>query len=446
MRVSLVNLAERFGGELRGIDAEATGFATDNRAVVPGDVFIAIKGANVDGHDFVADAISRGAVAALVEKPVQENSILVPDVIAALANYARSYRAEFTGPVIGITGSAGKTTTKEFLAAACATAGHVVKTEGNRNSEFTSPLLWADVTPETRVVIAEMGMRGFGQIAHLAKMHQPTIGLITNVGYSHSELVGGREGIAAAKGELLTELPSVGVAVLYSEDEYLGNLISLAGERKIRTFGLGGNADCQVTGYEAIDWHSSRVEGVLDGQKWSATMPTVGRHIATNVAAAILAATEAGVSLEEAAAGIQNAQLPPLRMDIREYKGATLVMDNYNASPPAVLGAIQTLEEVPCDGQRYVVLGTMRELGDDSREAHLAVGRRLSRAKVDRIIVFGEETEYIVSDYLRRGGDAAKVAKVESLDEIRQQLSGVASGDAILVKGSRALELEKVFE
>ncbi|HLO97884.1 MAG TPA: Mur ligase family protein, partial [Fimbriimonas sp.] len=330
--------------------------------------------------------------------------------------------------------------------AACSSLGDVVKTEGNRNSEFTSPLLWADVTPDTRVVIAEMGMRGFQQIAHLAKMHQPTVGLITNIGYSHSELVGGREGIAAAKGELLTELPEDGVAVLYSEDEYLGNLISLAGERKIRTFGLGGNADCQVTGYEAIDWYSSCVDGVLDGQKWSATMPTVGRHIATNVAAAILAATEAGVSLDQAADGIQNAVLPPLRMDIREYRGATLVMDNYNASPPAVLGAIQTLEEVPCGGRRYVVLGTMRELGEDSREAHLSVGRRLSRSKIDRIIVFGEETEFIVSDFLRRGGDGSKIIRVGSLEEIRQQLSDVAAGDAILVKGSRALELEKVFE
>lgn len=446
MAFKLSELAGRFGGELRGNDAEVLDFVTDNREAGSGSLFIAIKGARVDGHDFVADAVSRGAVAALVEKPVQEPHILVASVVDALSDLAKSFRREFDHPVIGITGSAGKTTTKEFLAAACAPLGEVVKTQGNRNSEYTSPLLWTDVTPGTQVVIAEMGMRGFGQIAHLAKMHQPTIGIITNIGYSHSELVGGREGIAAAKAEMLAELPDDGVAVLYSEDEYLGNLISIAGDRKIRTFGLGGNADCQVTGYEALDWHSSRVEGILDGQKWLALMPTVGRHIATNVAAAILAATEAGVPLEKAADGIRNAQLPPLRMDIRQYKGATLVMDNYNASPPAVLGAIQTLEEVPCAGRRIAVLGTMRELGEDSKEAHLSVGRRLSRAKIDRIIVFGEETEHIVFEFQKRGENIDSIEQAISLADIRDKLSDVQPEDTILVKGSRALELEKVFE
>ncbi len=445
MHLSLSEIARRCGGQFNGEDAFASGFATDNREIKPRNVFIAIKGERVDGHDFVPSAFASGAVAVLVEKPIHGRYILVENVVQALANLARSFREEFSGPVIGITGSAGKTTTKEFTASACESLGRVLKTEGNRNSEFTGPLLWPDLTPDTKVVVTEMGMRGFGQIAHLASFNKPTIGVVTNVGYSHVEMVGTREGIATAKAEMLAELPINGVAVLYSEDEYLGNLIAVAGDRKIRTFGAGGNADCQVTGYQPIDWFSAKVEGVLDGNKWQLTMPTVGRHIANNVAAALLAATEAGVSVQEACAGIEKAKLPPLRMEIRDFQGGTLVLDNYNSNPPAVLAAITTLEEVPTEGKRIVVLGTMRELGDESEEAHRSIGRRLSKAKVDQIFVFGDETQYIELEYTKRGGDSSRFERLSSLDDLRSKLSFVGVGDTVLVKGSRALEMEKVF-
>ena len=444
MRLNLSEIARRCGGSYHGEDAVATGFATDNREIKPRNVFTAIKGERVDGHDFVPSAFAAGAVAVLVEKPVHGRYILVDNVVAALAKMALSFREEFHGPVIGITGSAGKTTTKEFTASACSALGEVLKTEGNRNSEFTGPLLWPDLTENTKVVIAEMGMRGFGQIAHLAAFHKPTIGVVTNIGYSHVELVESREGIAKAKGEMIAALPDDGVAVLFSEDEYLGNLIAVAGNRKIRTFGSGGNADCQVTSYEPLNWTSAAVGGVLDGKKWYCTMPTVGRHIANNVAAAILAATEAGAGLNDACRGIERAILPPMRMEIREFQGATLVMDNYNSNPPAVLAAIQTLEEVPCDGQRIVVLGTMRELGHESEEGHRAIGRRLSKANVDRIFVFGDETQYIEQEYRKRG-DMGKFERISSLEELKPKLSFAKGGDTILVKGSRSLEMEKAF-
>jgi UDP-N-acetylmuramoyl-tripeptide--D-alanyl-D-alanine ligase len=445
MRHNLLDVARRCGGELHGEDAIVTGFVTDNREIEPGYVFIAIKGEKVDGHDFAASSLSAGAVAVLVEKPIDGTFILVRDVIQALAKLALSFRSEFNGPVIGITGSAGKTTTKEFTASACISMGEVLKTIGNRNSEFTGPLLWPELTENTKVVITEMGMRGFGQIAHLAAFNKPTIGVVTNIGYSHVELVETREGIAKAKGEMLAELPEDGVAVLFSEDEYLGNLIAIAGDRKIRTFGSGGNADCQVTGYEPITWISAKVEGVLDGKKWSLIMPTVGRHIANNVAAAILAATEAGVKLDDACRGIETATLPPMRMEIKEFQGGTLVLDNYNSNPPAVLAAIQTLEEVPCEGKRVVVLGTMRELGNESEEGHRSIGRRLSKAKVDRIFVFGDETDFIEQEYAKRGGDSSRFERLSTLDELRSKLSFVKEGDTVLVKGSRALEMERAF-
>lgn len=446
MQYSVEELGRRFEGVANGSGA-VTGFATDNREVKPGDLFIAIRGERVDGHSFVGDAFARGAAAVLVERAVQEGpAIVVPNVVEALAKMARSFRREFDGPVIGITGSAGKTTTKEFCAAACASLGSVLKTQGNRNSEFTGPLLWSEMTAETKVAITEMGMRGFGQIAHLASFNLPTVAVVTNIGYAHLEMVGSREGIAKAKGELIEALPDDGTAVLYSEDEYLGNLIAKAGERRIRLFGQGGNADCQVTEYAPLSWTFARIGGVLDGVKWEATMPTVGRHLANNAAAAILAATEVGVPLTEACAGLANAELPPMRMEIRTWNGATLVMDNYNSNPPAVLGALQTLEEVPCAGRRVAVLGTMRELGDESAEAHRSIGRRLSKAAIDRVVLFGEETELIQAEFLRRGGSADRLVKVDSRDAIAGELSEFGEGDTILVKGSRALELERVFE
>jgi UDP-N-acetylmuramoyl-tripeptide--D-alanyl-D-alanine ligase len=446
MRYKASDLAARFGGILKGSDVDVSHFATDNREVVAGSMFIALKGERVDGHSFVPDAISRGAVITLCEHPVEGNSILVTNVIEALAKMALSFRMEFGGPVVGITGSAGKTTTKEFLSACLGPFGPVLKTEGNRNSEFTGPLLWPEITPSIRSVVAEMGMRGFGQIAHLAAFHRPTISIVTNIGYAHLEMVGGREGIAKAKGEIIEALPADGTAILYTEDEYLGNLVATAGDRRIRTFGQGGNADCQVSNYRALDWFSSEIEGFLDGKKWSAIMPTVGRHLANNAAAAILAATEVGVALDEACACLKNAVLPPMRMEIRRFNGATLVMDNYNSNPPAVLGALQTLEEVPCDGSRIAVLGTMRELGDESESAHRSIGRKLSRAKIDRVIVFGDETDFIEKEYLRRGGDSSRFERVSSLTEITSLLKNVAEQDTILVKGSRALEMERAFE
>jgi UDP-N-acetylmuramoyl-tripeptide--D-alanyl-D-alanine ligase len=441
----LSDLAVRFGGTLVGEDATVTGFATDNRHAKPGDIFVAIRGAQVDGHDFADSAFEHGAVATLAEKPVRGTYILVPNVVDALAKMARSFRLEFSHPVIGVTGSAGKTTTKEFTAAACRPLGNVLKTIGNRNSEFTGPLLWAEVEADHQVAITEMGMRGFGQIAHLASFNLPTIAVVTNIGYSHLELVGSREGIAKAKAEIIEALPADGTAVLFSEDEYLGNLIAAAGDRRIRTFGAGGNADCQVTGYEALDWNSARIEGILDGTKWQAVMPTVGRHLANNAAAAILCAVEVGVPLSEACEALSAAELPPMRMEIREWRGATLVMDNYNSNPTAVLGALQTLEEVPSQGRRIAVLGTMRELGEESQSAHESIGRRLSRSKIDLVIVYGAETEYIESEYIRRGGVQERFVRVSSLEEIRQVLEDCQTGDTILVKGSRALALENIF-
>jgi UDP-N-acetylmuramoyl-tripeptide--D-alanyl-D-alanine ligase len=414
------------------------GFALDSREVEPGDLFLAIKGARVDGHDFVRDVLAKGALGSLVERPVEGPYILVPNLVEALASFGKSKRAEFDGPVIGITGSAGKTSTKEFVAAALSPLGPVLKNVGNRNTEYTSPLIWADLEPSHKAVVVEMSMRGFGQVAHLADIAQPNIGIVTNIGHAHAQMVGSREGIAKAKAELLQSLPPTAVSILWAEDEYLDTLRSYSAA-PVQTFGFG-NADCRITAYAPISWTECRVDGISGGQRWVAVLPSVGRHMALNAAAAIVAAQRAGVAVQDAADAMHDAVLPPMRMEVRHMNGATVILDTYNASPPSMLAAIETLAELPATGRRMAVIGEMRELGEESEEGHRAVGEALRKHQIDEILLVGPQTDVCKE----RGLDHARTA--ESLGDVTEFLKSLRPGDVVLVKGSRALELERAIE
>jgi len=418
-----------------------TGFATDSGSVQAGDLFLAFKGAKVDGHNFVPSALAQGAVAALVDRPVDGPHLLVPNVIDALAKMAASYRSSFTGPVIAITGSAGKTTTKEFVASALSPLGPILKSEGNRNSEYTSPLVWNDLLPEHRAVVVEMAMRGFGQIQHLAGFARPKIGLVTNIGYAHQEMVGSREGIADAKGELLELLPADGAALIWQDDEYRDRLAAKT-SAPVRTFGFGDGADSKITSYRALDWDLSEVEGITSEQTWKARLPAIGRHMAINTAAAMLVADTCGVRLNEAAQALESVALPPMRMQVIERKGVRILLDNYNASPPSMIAAIEALSEIPISGRRLAVIGEMRELGSDTEAGHREVGRALANSEIDASILVGEATRFIQMEM-----DPSKnnSRRSEGIDDVRAFLDSARPGDAVLIKGSRALELERAL-
>ena len=419
-------VAGRMGAQDNAPGAVVTGFATDSRGVVPGDLFLAIRGEKVDGHAYVGQAVANGAAAALVERPVAGPHLLVDDVVEALARFGRSLRDEFAGPVVGLTGSAGKTTTKEFLAAALSPLGEVVKTVGNRNSEYTSPLLWADVTPETRAVVVEMGMRGFGQIAHLASIHRPTMGLITNVGWSHLLQVGDRAGIARAKGELLMALPDDDPCLLPADDDYLGELKRTAGGRPVLTFGIAEGADCRVLERRFVSMSQAFTKVRCLGEEVSFSTPA-GRHIAIDASAAILAARILRVPLAKAAGALSHVVLPPNRMEAVQRNGATILLDAYNAAPNSVLAALDTLFEMPVAGRRLAVLGEMKELGSATEEGHRMVGARAS--KLDDVIFVGE-----TAGLMR---EAAGKGRTGDLDDVRAFLGELQEGDVVLVKGSR---------
>ncbi|MBC8065020.1 MAG: UDP-N-acetylmuramoyl-tripeptide--D-alanyl-D-alanine ligase [Chlorobia bacterium] len=430
----LRDLAVIVSGELHDDSpALVSGFATDSREAGPGDLFLAIKGVKVDGHDFDEQVLAKGVTGILAERPVMGPHILVPNLVQALGKLGSYYRDQFAGPVIGITGSAGKTTTKEFLAAALSPLGEILKTEGNRNTEYTAPLLWPEVTPETQAVVVEMAMRGLGQIAHLASFSKPTVGVVTNIGWSHASEVGSREGIAEAKSELLSALPGDGVAVLPIEDEFFGILAKAAGNRQIYTFGSTEAADCRVIGIQSEGWEGSTINGFFADIPWQAHIPYLGKHFAQNVAAAICTAAALGLAPQEAAEALGDAEIPPMRMQVLEKDGVKILLDAYNASPASMRGAIETFMSLPVSGKRVAILGQMNELGDESDRAHRELGEYMKTLDL-AALVFGP---------LSAGYGLG--APVESISDLKSQISDLKEGDAILIKGSRSLELEKVL-
>jgi UDP-N-acetylmuramoyl-tripeptide--D-alanyl-D-alanine ligase len=274
-------------------------------------------------------------------------------------------------------------------------------------------------------------------------MSKPTIGLVTNIGYGHLEMVGSREGIARAKGELLEELPRNGTAVLWSEDDYLDVLREIADGREVRTFGTSEGADCRITDYRVSDWSSAEVQGICNGEEWTAHLPAAGRHIALNAAAAVLAAACAGVEPAQAAEQLRHASLPPMRMEVRDINGAVVLLDTYNASPPAMISAIETLRELPVQGRRVAVLGDMRELGEYTPELHAQIGAALTG--LDSVLLFGPNmTQYALSEAQAAG--LSNVTAASSISDVRRFLEELQPGDAALLKGSRALELERALE
>ena len=441
--MKLSEFARRCGGVLVGQDGEIVGFATDSREVQTGYLFLCIRGANVDGHEFAETAFKNGAVGCLVERPVDGPYVLVEDITRGLAVFGRSIRGEFRGPVVGITGSNGKTSTKEFVTGALSPMGQVVKNEGNKNTELTSPLLWERVGIDTKAVVVEMGMRGFDQIAHLASIAQPTVGVITNVGTAHIEKVGSRGGIAKAKGELLQALPEDGVAVLWAEDDYFGDLKELAPGRVV-TFGTSPDAWSKVIGHQSEGWSGSVVVGQVDGQDYEVRLPMIGGHHALNVAAAMAVARVLGVDIESAAKGIESVSALPMRMEVREINGATVLVDTYNASPDSTISALKTVETGPVTGRRLAVLGEMKELGDYTEGGHRLVGKVVGVSSLDKVFLVGEPTRFI-----REEAEAAGfVGSIEEgdLEGVRGFLKGMGAGDVVLIKGSRALGLEKALE
>jgi len=422
------------------------GISTDTRTLRSGEIFVAIRGQRFDGHGFVAEAAKKGAACALVDERYRGRDesndpglalVVVPDTVEALGRLAACVRAESTIPWIGITGSAGKTTTKELAAAALGTLGPVLKSPASFNNRIGVPLTVLALKHEHRAAVVEVGTGGRGEIAPLAGMVRPTVAVVTTIGRAHLEGFGDVASVAREKAELVRALDSNGVAVLPAESEWIGTLRDAAPGRVV-TFGLSDGADVRAEYVEQLEDGTARFAlGGVD-----VALRLGGEANVMNALAAIAAAEAEGVAVDEAAGRIAKVEPPPMRGRLREGRRLRVYEDCYNANPLSFAAALATWAAVPARGRRWVVAGDMRELGDASLALHEELGRLIARSGAEMVLAAGEFAADIA-----RGCDIENVEAVADADDAAKRAVELArDGDLILVKGSRAVGLEKVVE
>jgi UDP-N-acetylmuramoyl-tripeptide--D-alanyl-D-alanine ligase len=439
--LTLAALAACGRGVLHGQDRPVSTIAFDSRTLPPGALFVALKGER-DGHEFAAAAAGRGAAALLVERllPIDLPQVVVHDTLAALEECARARRRAFTGPVIGVTGSNGKTTTKEMLGAILHRLGPALVTRGNLNNHIGVPLTLLSLDASHRSVVIEMGANHPGEIAHLTSISLPGIGLVTNAGAAHLEGFGSLDGVAAGKGELFDGLPDDGIAVINADDVYADSWRRLAGSRRVITFGVE-RGDFSARGIRpSMDASRPGVEFELVTPAGTASirLQLTGTHNLRNALGAAAAAHAAGASFGDITAGLATVMPVKGRLDTRPaLNGAVLVDDAYNANPGSLKAGIEALRAFA--RTPWLILGDMMELGPASDALHAEIGRYAREAGVERLLAVGTRSKH-AADAFGSGG-----SWFEDIDDlIETARRGLHAGVVVLVKGSRASRLERV--
>ncbi len=448
--LSLKDVAEATRGQLLGEDRLWRRVATDSRkGSLSGALFVALRGARFDGHDFVEAALERGAVAALVSRPLPAPipQVVVEDTLFGLGQVGRLWRETFfKGTLIAVTGSNGKTTTREMVFHALGGGEAVLKTEGNLNNEIGVPLTLCRLQPHHRFAVIEMGARKRGDIAYLTHLARPQLGIVTCAGPAHLEGFGSLEGVAEAKGELLTHLPKGGVAILNADDPFCPLWEKLAQERalKIVRFGFSERAEVRVIEMEPPVFEDGRFrnrfrvtspKGGLDVE-----LQLAGQHNIRNALAAIATALSCEIPLERIRKGLlQLAPVPGRLRPLFHLKGGILLDDCYNANPASMEAALEVLGAL--EGERWVVMGGLAELGGASRAYHAEMGKTLRRRGVERLFALGEETKITVEHF---GPGGRHFEHREAL--IEALLKALHRRVHLLVKGSRCYRLETVIE
>ncbi len=428
--------------------AIATGYSIDSRTVGQGDLFFAVKGERLDGHDFVEQALSKGAVAAVIAKgqapryPVKTSLLVVDDTLAALQALGAAVRRLWGKTVVGLTGSTGKTTTKEAIAHLLSTRYRVLKTVGNLNNHFGLPLTLLKLEPGHDIAVIEMGMNHPGEITALAKMAAHDIAVVTNVAAVHLEFFASVKEIARAKYELIETLHAGGTTVLNCDDEYVSQF-GRDFHGKTVTYGLGPCADVRAENIESRGAQGSIFDLVTGSVRERASLPLVGRHNVYNALAAVATALERGIKPSEAATALAALQPQDKRGQLLELGGATLINDCYNANPRAMNAMVDVLASMPAK-RRIVVAGEMLELGSTSPELHRRSGAYMAEKKVDVVLgVRGLAAEIVAA--AKQGGLRAEF--VETPEAAGEWLAReLRPGDAVLLKASRGVKLERALE
>lgn len=433
MRFMAAEVATATGGRLVGQNAHLSGVSFDSRTLMAGQLFVPIVAAR-DGHDFIADAVARGAGAYLTTREPQgrRSAVVVGDTLAALMKLGQWARdrleAQLDGRVVGITGSVGKTSTKDMVATALGAKYRVAYAERSYNNDQGLPVTILNADDAVEALVLEMGMRGFGEIARLCSIGRPSIGVVTAVGHAHTERVGGLEGVAKAKGELVEALPSTGFAVLNADDERVAAM-STRTKANVLTYGEDRGALVRAVDVvaDSVGRHSFGVATPWGDAEVRLVVP--GRHMVSNALAALAVAGACGVSIRDAASALAHAAMSPMRMQERRTKtGAVLLDDCYNANPTSMAAALDTLALVAAR-RKVAVLGEMAELAD-SAEHHRRIGARAAEMGIDLIAV----------------GTAAYGSPAHTVEQASALLADCGEGDAILVKGSRVAALERLVD
>jgi UDP-N-acetylmuramoyl-tripeptide--D-alanyl-D-alanine ligase/murE/murF fusion protein len=423
------------------------GVTTDSRKITEGVLFVALKGEKFNGEDFAQDAINKGAAAVLVSKtaPKIEGVVLkVDDTLTAYQQIAKSWRERFQIPVVSITGSNGKTTTKDLTAAALSSLGKVCKTSANFNNEIGVPMTLLEINETHKAAVVEIGMRGLHQIETLAQYVKPNIGIVINVNETHIEILGSIENIAKAKGELVQAIQAGGTVILNADNPYTLDMKKIANDGvKILTYGLDNAADLTA---ENISVDGGNTNFVLNygGQKYKFEIPLIGRHNVSNALAAIAAGLSVGLSIEEIQRGISSLVATKMRFEVIQRENFTIINDAYNASPASMQAAIKTVAEI-YDNRKIAVLADMLELGEISEKVHREVGKQLAENNFDTLITLGELGKFIAAGAADAG--LKNIYSVETHEDAAKKiLEVVKSGDVVLFKASHGMHLEKILE
>ena len=438
-------------------DTAFAGIVTDSRQVFAGCAFVAFAGERVDATDLVPEAVRDGARVAVVTRfdEVLSRSlegtgaavVLVSDPAVALRTLASHTRSQLRCEVVGITGSTGKTTTKDFLASVLSMRLRVVATEGNRNNELGVPLTVLEAGADTDVLVIEMGMRGQGQIEALCEFARPTIGLVTNIGLTHIELLGSQEAIVQAKGELVACVPSEGAVFLNGDDELSRSLASQS-VAPVTYYGLSEGVAVRAEVLDVDEGGRPLVRLSTDSGCVEARLPLPGRHNAYTAAAAAAVALHLGLTMGEVGEGLEGAKTSGMRMEVFTVaSGVTLINDAYNANPTSMRAAISTLTDIESQGRRIAVLGDMAELGSLSELAHFRIGEQVAAAGLDKLVTVGERALRIAEGARAAGMAPDSVRVCATAEEASKMLEGMLEpDDTVLVKASRSMNLERVVE
>ena len=445
MTISLPAIAQAIGAAPPASDASVSGWSIDSRTVNPGDCFFALRGPAHDGHDYVGQAAEKGAAVAVVEKAEQIGSdipqLVVPDSLVALQALAAWERARWGGTVVGVTGSAGKTTTKDAIATLLSAAVKTGRTIGNYNNHFGVPLSILRLPDDCRAAVIELGMNHAEEIRALCRIAKPQIGVVTNVGWAHVEFFEeGIEGVAKAKRELIEELPVDGIAILNADDARVREFSRVHHGRTI-LFGLSADAEVRA---ENLDLYPGGARFDALGVHFDS--PLAGRHGVSNVLAAIAVARAMGIDAKRLPDAVHSLAPGKMRGERSERAGITIINDCYNANPEAMRSMIELLRGTPA--QRHIaVLGEMLELGLEAETLHRGIGRFAAEQGIHAVIGIRGAARFIAGEAKRAGLSDSAACFFDTPEQAGEFLRGyIRPGDAILFKGSRGVQVERAIE